>query len=308
EITIGTLAFVYTLYSNVVDPLYSFVWGVRRFYESTADLHSLNKYMKISNDIPDKKGAKEAKIIKGLIYFQNISFTYNKKRIISDFNLLIKPREKVAFVGHSGAGKSTLVKLLFRLYDPDLGKVLIDGKDISNLKQESLRSELSIVPQECILFNDTITNNVSFAKLGASKEDVNSALKAAQLYDFVQGLPDKENTFVGERGIKLSGGERQRLSIARAILAGKKILVLDEATSSLDSMTEFKIQQALDNIMRGRTTIIIAHRLSTILKADKIVVIDKGKISEMGTHDELIKTSGIYAKLWKMQKGGYLRE
>jgi len=195
---------------------------------------------------------------------------------------------------------------LYRFYDVDIGKIQIDGKDISSVKQESLRSELSIVPQEGVLFNDTIFNNVAFSKPNASIEEVIKALKTAQLYDFVLSLPDKEDTFVGERGVKLSGSEKQRLSVARAVLANKKILVLDEATSSLDSETEFLIQKALDSLMKGRTTIIIAHRLSTIMRADRIVVIEKGKIAQTGTHDELIAKDGIYKKLWNMQKGGYI--
>lgn len=195
---------------------------------------------------------------------------------------------------------------MYRFYDVDIGKIQIDGKDISSVKQESLRSELSIVPQEGVLFNDTIFNNVAFSKPNASIEEVIKALKTAQLYDFVLSLPDKEDTFVGERGVKLSGSEKQRLSVARAVLANKKILVLDEATSSLDSETEFLIQKALDSLMKGRTTIIIAHRLSTIMRADRIVVIEKGKIAQTGTHDELIAKDGIYKKLWNMQKGGYI--
>ncbi len=306
ELSIGDLAFVYTIYANVAEPMYAFMFGIRRFYEAMADFQSLIQYDKVKNDVADKPNAKEMRVKKGKIEFRDISFTYHKKKVISEFSLSINPNEKVAFVGYSGSGKTTLIKLLYRLYDVDSGSIFIDGKNINEVKQESLRSELSIVPQEGIMFNDTILNNVAFSKDNASKSEVMNALKAAQLDEFVQSLPEKENTYVGERGIKLSGGERQRLSIARAVLANKKILILDEATSSLDSVTESQIQKALLNLMKGRTTIVIAHRLSTILSADKIVVLSKGKIVAIGKHNDLIKQDGLYKKLWNMQKGGYI--
>ena len=200
------------------------------------------------------------------------------------------------------------MKLLYRLYNPDGGEILIDGKNIKSFKQESLRSELSIVPQEGILFDDTIYNNIAFSNPTAKKEEVFNAIKFAQLDKFVMSLPNKENTIVGERGVKLSGGEKQRVSIARAILANKKILVLDEATSSLDSQTEHSIQNDLKKLMKNRTSIIIAHRLSTIMSADRIVVMDKGRIVQLGKHNDLIQQGGIYKKLWSLQKGGYIEE
>jgi ATP-binding cassette subfamily B protein len=306
EISIGTIAFIYTVYLNIAEPLGMFIWGMRRFYQSLADFHSLTQYGDLKKDVVDKVNAPALKISKGKIEFKDVSFTYHKKEVINNFSLKVNPNEKVAIVGYSGSGKTTLIKLLYRLYDINAGSIFIDGKNIVDIKQESLRSELSIVPQECILFNDTIYNNVVFANPKASKNEVISALKAAQLYDFVIGLPEKENTFVGERGIKLSGGEKQRLSIARAILAKKKVLVLDEATSSLDSKTEMQIKNALNVLMKNKTTIIIAHRLSTIMEADKIIVLDKGKIVQGGKHNELINQKGIYKGLWNMQKGGYI--
>jgi len=227
---------------------------------------------------------------------------------VLNFNLSIKKNEKVALVGHSGCGKTTLVKLLYRLFDVNSGKILIDGKDIRDFKQESLRGELSIVPQEAILFDDTIYNNIRFSNPKASRKDVLRAMKFAQLDRFVQNLPKKENTIVGERGVKLSGGERQRVSIARALLANKKILVLDEATSSLDSMTEHEIQKDLFRLMEGRTSIIIAHRLSTIMQTDKIIVMENGKIVQIGKHKNLIRKRGPYRVLWELQKGGYIGE
>ena len=264
----------------------------------------------MQNEIKDIENAKEAKIRNGEIVFEDIRFTYPKRKngAINGFSLKIKPNEKIALVGHSGCGKTTLIKLLYRLYDVDSGKILIDGKDIKSFKQQSLRAELSIVPQETILFDDTIYNNVAFSNPSASKSEVLKAMKFAQLDKLVSKLPLKEDTIVGERGVKLSGGEKQRVSIARAILANKKILVLDEATSSLDSQTEHEIQNDLENLMKDRTSIIIAHRLSTIMSADRIVVMEKGKIVQIGKHRELINKRGVYSQLWKLQKGGYIGE
>jgi len=236
-----------------------------------------------------------------------MDFKYHKRKIFNKFNLKIPANKKVAFVGHSGCGKTTLVKLLYRFYDIENGQILIDNKDIRDVKQESLREEMSMVPQEAVLFDDTIYNNVAFSNPKASKQEVLRAMRFAQLDKVVKDFPDKEKTIVGERGVKLSGGEKQRVSIARAILANKKILVLDEATSSLDSETEHEIQRDLEKLMQGRTSIIIAHRLSTIMHADMIIVLQKGKIVQTGTHRQLITKSGEYKKLWNLQKGGYIK-
>jgi len=306
--TIGTVVFVYSVYFSLINVLYSFIYGLREFYRVMADFEDLFQYGKIENEIKDKKDAEECEIKAGIVEFKNLSFSYGKRKIFSNLDLKINKNEKVALVGHSGSGKTTLVKLLFRFYDLDSGKILVDNKDINSMKQESLREELSIVPQEGILFNDTIYNNIAFSNPKAKREEVLSAIKFAQLEDFISNLPNKENTLVGERGVKLSGGEKQRVSIARAILANKRILVLDEATSSLDSKTEYQIQKDLHKLMEGRTTIIIAHRLSTIMSADKIVVMDKGKIVQIGKHKDLIRKPGMYKQLWNLQKGGYLAE
>jgi ATP-binding cassette, subfamily B, heavy metal transporter len=304
EITLGAFVFIYTSYLGLIMPLFEFMWGVRRTYEALSDMQAIVDYKNVKNEVTDKPYAKKLLVKKGSIEFKEVSFSYGRKALVKDFSIKIEPKEKVAFVGHSGAGKTTIVKLLYRLYDVDSGSIKIDGDKISEFTQESLRNEMSIVPQECILFNDTIYNNVLFSNPSASRKDAFKALKAAQLYSFVMSLPEKENTIVGERGIKLSGGEKQRLSIARAILANKKILVLDEATSSLDSTTEYQIQKALKKLMQGKTTIMIAHRLSTIMHVDKIVVIEGGKIVDVGSHDELNSKKGIYRKLWKLQKEG----
>ena len=308
EITMGTLVFIYTMYGNVAWPLFSFINGVRNYYRAMADFDSLFQYGKIESEVKDKPQSKELKIEEGIVEFRNISFNYGKREIFKNFDLKIPKNKKIALVGHSGCGKTTLVKLLYRFYDVDSGAILIDGKDIRDFKQESLRSEMSVVPQECILFDDTIYNNVAFSNPKASKQEVLKAMKFAQLDKIIKDFPKKENTIVGERGVKLSGGEKQRVSIARAILADKKILVLDEATSSLDSETEYEIQRDLQKLMEGRTSMIIAHRLSTIMKADEIIVIEKGKIVQTGSHNQLISKIGIYRKLWDLQKGGYIGE
>lgn len=304
-VTIGELVFIYSLYGAVAGPLFSFVGGVRTYFRAMADFESLFQYYKIKNEIKDKPRAKKAKIKNGIIHFKDIKFDYGKRSLFNKFDLLIRRNEKIALVGHSGCGKSTLIKLLYRLHDLQRGQITIDGVDLRDMKQESLRSELSIVPQECILFDDTIYNNLKFVRPKATRDEVVKAMKLAKLYDIVQSFPDRENTVVGERGVKLSGGEKQRVSIARAILANKKILVLDEATSALDSVTEHEIQKGLDKLMVGRTSIIIAHRLSTIMKADRILVLRHGKIIEEGTHKQLIRRKGPYARLWRLQKGNH---
>lgn len=306
-ITLGTLTFIYTAYIGLLGPLYGFVYGIRGFYRSMADFQDLFEYGKIESEIKDKPDAKEANIKEGVIEFQNVSFNYGKRKIFENFNLKINKNEKVAFVGHSGSGKTTLVKLLYRLYDVDSGKIIVDGRDIRDFKHESLRQEMSVVPQECVLFDDTIYNNILFSRPNATRKEVIDAIKFAQLDKIILKLPKKEQTVVGERGIKLSGGEKQRVSIARAILANKQVLVLDEATSSLDSQTEHDIQEDLKELMKGRTSIVIAHRLSTIMNADKIVVMKNGKIVQIGKHRELIRQPGEYRHLWELQKGGYIK-
>lgn len=309
NITLGTLTFTYSVYG-------SFMWGYvqglmqgyRGYHRAMIDFHELFQYGKIEQEVKDAKGAKPIKIKKGEIDFRNVDFKYHSKKIFEDFNLKIKPGEKVALVGHSGSGKSTLIKLLYRLYDVENGGIFIDGENIKNFKQESLRGELSIVPQECVLFDDSVFNNILFSNPGASRADVMRAIKFSQLDKTVKNFPYKEDTIVGERGVKLSGGEKQRVSIARALLANRRIIVLDEATSSLDSQTEHEIQNDLKRLLEGRTSIIIAHRLSTIMNADRIVVLDKGKIVQIGSHNELIRKPGLYRKLWNLQKGGYIGE
>jgi ATP-binding cassette, subfamily B, heavy metal transporter len=304
--TLGTLTFIYTVYVGMIGNMFGFVHGVREYYRAMADFQELFEYGKVQKQIKDKPDAKNLEIKKGIVEFRKINFSYGKRKIFKNFSLEVPDNKRVALVGHSGCGKTTLVKLLYRMYDISRGAILIDGKDIRDVKQESLRNEMSMVPQEAVLFDETIYNNVAFSNPRATRKEVLKAIKFAQLDKIIREFPKKEKTIVGERGVKLSGGEKQRVSIARAILANKKILVLDEATSSLDSQTEHEIQRDLVRLMEGRTSIIIAHRLSTIMHADKIVVMKKGKIVQMGKHDELINQEGEYKHLWDIQKGGYI--
>ena len=308
NITLGTVVLIYTIYGGLFGNVYGFMHGVRNYYRSMTDFHDLFQYGQIEQEVKDASDAKAESIKEGKIEFKKVNFKYHHKKVFDDFNLIISPGEKVALVGHSGSGKTTLIKLLYRLYDIDSGEILIDDANIKKFKQQSLRSELSIVPQECILFDDTIFNNILFSNPKATKKEVMLAIKIAQLDSTVKNMPYQENTIVGERGVKLSGGEKQRVSIARAILANKRIVVLDEVTSSLDSQTEHNIQHNISLLLKGRTAIIVAHRLSTIMNADKIVVLDKGRISQIGTHASLIKKQGLYRQLWNLQKGGYIGE
>ncbi|NPE26762.1 ABC transporter ATP-binding protein [Methanococcoides sp. SA1] len=306
--TLGEVVFIYTVYRSLMGPMWGFIDGFQGFQRAIIDFQDLFDYGKIESNIKDKVGAKTAFIDRGEIEFRDIDFSYTKrKKIFRDFDLVIPAKKKVAFVGHSGCGKSTLVNLLYRFYDVDKGAVLIDGEDVRDVKQESLRGGMSIVPQECVLFDDTIWNNIKFSRPSTTNEEVWKAIRFAQLDKVMDGMPKKEKTIVGERGVRLSGGEKQRVSIARALLADKKILVLDEATSALDSETEFEIQNSLAKLMKGRTSIIIAHRLSTIMHADLIVVMKKGSIVEMGSHAALLRKKGEYCRLWKLQKGGYIK-
>ena len=256
----------------------------------------------------DPKNREALKIREGQIVFKNVSFSYTGGNpVLKNFNLNIASGERVGLVGSSGAGKSTITKLLLRFADTVEGSILIDGQDIKNITQNELRSVISYVPQESILFHRTIRENISYSKPNATDEEIIAVAKKAHADEFVSKLPHGYDTLVGERGVKLSGGERQRIAIARAMLKDSPILVLDEATSSLDSISESYIQEAFGELMKGKTTIVIAHRLSTIQKMDRIIVLDRGQILEEGTHQELLKKDGLYADLWNHQTGGFLQ-
>ena len=234
-------------------------------------------------------------------------FNYNEREdVLKDINLNIEPGQSIAFVGESGAGKTTMTKLLLRFYDVKSGAIKLDGVDIREITKQSLRQNIGLVPQEPVLFNDTIGYNITYPKDNVSQEQLEEAVKVANLHTFIESLPKKYDTLVGERGIKLSGGQKQRLAIARAFIADPKIIIFDEATSQLDSKSEKLIQDSFWKLVENKTTIIIAHRLSTVMKADRIVVIDNGEISQQGTHQELIEHKGIYQSLWKLQSGDIL--
>ena len=259
-------------------------------------------------EVKDADGAPDLAVAEGAVEFKNVTFFYRdakgrkgNKPVFNNFNLKIGSGETVALVGPSGAGKSTLVKLLLRFYDPDKGSVIIDGQEVSKVGQKSVRRGVSAIMQDVVVFNDTIAANLRYGKKSAKKSELEEALRAASLYDFVTKLPKKLNTVLGERGLRLSGGERQRLGLARALIKDAPIIVLDEATSALDSENEKKIQDAIENLIAKKTTIIIAHRLSTIKRADRIVVLDKGRVVEQGSHAQLLKKKGYYSRLYKMQ-------
>jgi len=307
ELTIGDFA----LFQGYLIAIFSQIRGlgriIRRIYESIADAREMVVILETPHDIVDLKSAKPLRITKGAIQCKGVTFRYRKTReVFRNFNLTIAPREKVALVGPSGSGKTTIVQLLLRMHDVQRGKVLIDRQDIARVTQDSLRSQIALVPQDPILFHRTLADNIRYGKLNASDKDVVRAAQQAHCDEFINALPDKYQTFVGERGIKLSGGERQRVAIARAILADTPILVLDEATSSLDSESESLIQDALKNLMQNKTAIVIAHRLSTILRMDRIVVMDKGEVVDTGTHKQLSTKKGLYRKLWEIQSEGFI--
>ncbi len=305
-ITIGGFALIQAYLSRIFEKLWNIGKHVRRLYESMADANEMTELLIKDHEIKDKSGVGVLKVKNGAIDFVNVSFAYNKQNIFTDFNLSIPYHQKIALIGPSGGGKSTIVKLLFRFFDLQSGRILVDGQSITEVTQESLRRQIGLVPQDPILFHRSLFENIKYGKPSASRDDVIMAAKQAHCHEFISKFPEGYDTFVGERGVKLSGGERQRVAIARAILKNAPILVLDEATSSLDSESENLIQDALKNLMKNKTTIVIAHRLSTIMQMDRIVVIENGKVAEEGKHEELLKAKqGIYQKLWEIQAGGF---
>lgn len=307
KITLGDFILAWTYTNRSIQPLWYLTRVMDNIFKEMRSVKRVFELIDTEPSIKDEPGAKELFIRSGKVLFDNVSFKYEDRNIIRNFSLEIPAGSVVAFVGKSGVGKSTLIKLLLRFHDPQQGRVIIDGQDIKKVTQKSLRENIGVVMQDSILFNDTAENNIKYGGKKIPPKNVIIASKAANADIFISKLPQKYKTIVGERGVKLSGGEQQRINIARAFLKNPPILVLDEATSSLDSESEQKIQEALWTLVRGRTTLIVAHRLSTVMKADLIVVMDKGKIVEKGKHAELIKKKkGIYANLFKIQSGGYL--
>lgn len=303
QITLGDFVLINAFTMQLFIPLGFLGFVYRELKSSMTNIERMFGLLDKSPQINDKPDAKPLVISDGAIEFDAVSFGYNDRLpILNDFSFKVLPKQKVAVVGSSGAGKSTLIKLLFRFYDIQGGSIRIDGQDIRDVTQASLRQAIGIVPQDTVLFNTTLGENVRYGRIDATDAEVEQAIKLAHLKDFITGLPDGLNTLVGERGLKLSGGEKQRVAIARTILKRPPILMFDEATSSLDSHSERIIQDAIRDISKGQTSLVIAHRLSTVVDADVIVVMQHGQIVEQGTHESLLKLGEVYAKLWRLQQ------
>ena len=301
--TVGDLVLVNAFMIQLYIPLNFLGVIYREIKQSLADMERLFSLLDQHREVADTPDAKPLQISEGTVRFSNVNFSYEPKRqILFDVDFAIQGGHTTAVVGHSGSGKSTLSRLLFRFYDVDSGSISIDGQDIRQVTQTSLRHAIGIVPQDTVLFNDTIEYNIAYGKPGASKEEVVAAAKAAYIHDFIESLPDGYATMVGERGLKLSGGEKQRVAIARTLLKEPAILIFDEATSALDSKAEQAIQSQLKEIARNRTTMVIAHRLSTIADAEQILVMDHGRIVERGTHAQLLGQNGLYSQMWERQQ------
>ena len=298
----GDVAAVTLTLINIYQPLNMLGWAYREIKQSAVDMERLFETLRLTPDVDDAPGAKPLELKGGAVRFADVSFTHEgRSRAVADVSLDIPAGGFVGLCGPSGAGKSTILRLLFRFYDPQSGAIEIDGQDLRGVTQQSLRDALGLVPQDVVLFNDTLRRNITYGRPDASEEDIMDAVERARLGDFVRALPDGIETRVGERGLKLSGGEKQRVGVARAILKNPAVLVLDEATSALDSATEGEVQSALSAAAKGRTTISVAHRLSTIAGADKIFVMDEGRVVEAGSHDELLAANGVYAGMWRRQ-------
>ena len=303
SMTLGDLVLVNTMMLQLFMPLNFLGIVYRALKYSLADMDMMVRLLDTRAEIVDGEHAGALKVRDAHVVFENVSFSYNRDRqILHDISFEIAPGRKIAVVGPSGAGKSTLSRLLFRFYETDAGRILIDGQDIRGVKQASLRENIGIVPQDTVLFNDSIYHNIHYANQDAGLQEVQHAAKIANIHDFICSLPQGYDTIVGERGLKLSGGEKQRIAIARVILKNPRILVFDEATSSLDSHSEQSILASLKEVAMQHTTLVIAHRLSTIIDADDILVLDGGRIIEQGTHQQLLERDGLYAHLWRLQQ------
>lgn len=301
--TIGDFILIITYLARVAAPLNFLGFMYRGMKEGLANVDEMFKLLNIENTVVDRPEAEELHCVEGRVEFKDVNFAYNSERVIfENLNFTVLPRTRAALVGYSGSGKSTVSKLLLRMYDATGGAILLDGKNINEVTQASLRQQIGIVAQDSVLFNDTIAYNIGYGKIGSTQAEIEEAAKIANIHDFIISLPDGYETKVGERGVKLSGGEKQRIAIARILIKNPKILVFDEATASLDTKSEKIIQEAINKISQGgRTTIVIAHRLSTIVDFDQIIVFDQGQVVEEGNHAELLKKNGIYAKLWRTQ-------
>ncbi|GAB5460143.1 ABCB family ABC transporter ATP-binding protein/permease [Hoeflea alexandrii] len=303
EQTIGDFVFINAMLMQLSVPLNFIGFVYREIRQGLTDIEQMFELLDVEPEVRDLPGARPLAVDQGAIRFDNVNFSYDPARpILKGISFEVPAGKTVAIVGPSGAGKSTISRLLYRFYDIQSGNIVIDGQNLRDVTQKSLRSAIGMVPQDTVLFNDTIAYNIRYGRIDASDDEVNRAADLAQIGDFIRGLPEGFNAMVGERGLKLSGGEKQRVAIARTILKAPPILILDEATSALDTATEQEIQAALDFVSKGRTTLVIAHRLSTVVSADEIIVLKNGEIAERGRHTDLLAQKGLYASMWDRQR------
>lgn len=309
SINTAEFVFIFTVYISIMGTMWYFNEALPDLFQDIGVINQALSVINVSQEIKDKTNTVDINITEGKITFDNVTFGYKKHEdIFTKQNIIIPGGQKLGLVGFSGSGKTTFVNLILRFFDVKGGEILIDGQNIAEVKQDSLRQNISVIPQDTSLFHRTIMDNIRYSNPDALDSSVIKAAQDAFCHEFIEKLPDGYNTLVGERGIKLSGGQRQRIAIARSMLKDAPILILDEATSALDSVTERYIQDSMSNLMYNKTTIVIAHRLSTLAKMDRILIFDKGKIIEDGSHDDLIKKKGHYWRMWNMQAGGFLPE